>query len=176
MKFGNVIHYLVCTLHFWTLQVLIASQIKDWMYWCMWVALRRYGKMNERTIDVKPGRAVHSNNGSFCGLTGVWEQRWSSLQGWEIVQLAQWQLTKSMRAWRLNDFLVVPTQQYWFWTYIDYMLAWHRAYFIGLCTHLESMRAWSGVILDCYCYYNLCNTCDWGRGYDCEMHNEESLR
>ena len=47
--------------------------------------------------------------------------------------------------WLLSDFLVVPTQQYWFWTTVDYMLAWCRPislvyahtwmmwhYFIGL--------------------------------------------
>jgi len=37
----------------------------------------------------------------------------------------------------LIDFLVVPTQQYWFWTNIDYLLAWCKAYFIGLCACLD---------------------------------------
>ena len=34
--------------------------------------------------------------------------------------------------WQLSNFLVVAGQQYWFWTNLDYMLAWRRAYFIGL--------------------------------------------
>jgi len=44
----------------------------------------------------------------------------------------------------LSDFLVVPTQQYWFWTNVDYMLAWRKAYFIGSCTRLETWHYFIG--------------------------------
>jgi len=46
-------------------------------------------------------------------------------------------LTRKRVWWLLSDFLVVPTQQYWFWTNIDYLLAWCKAYFIGLCAYLD---------------------------------------
>ena len=42
-------------------------------------------------------------------------------------------LTRKKVWWLLSDFLAVPSQKYWFWTSIDYLLAW---YFIGLCTRL----------------------------------------
>jgi len=43
--------------------------------------------------------------------------------------------------WKEEEWVMttVPTQQYWFWRNIDYMLAWCKAYFIGSCTHLNDV-------------------------------------
>jgi len=61
-------------------------------------------------------------------------------------------LTRKRVWWLLSDFLVVPTQQYWFRMNIDYMLAWRKAYFIGLCAHLDDVALFHWIFQDQDCW------------------------
>jgi len=45
----------------------------------------------------------------------------------------------------LSNFL---RQQYWFSTNIDCTLAWRRAYFVGLCTHLDDVALFHWLVQD----------------------------
>ena len=60
-------------------------------------------------------------------------------------------LTTKRVWWLLSDFLVVLTQQYWFWTN-DYMLALCKAYFIGLCAHLDAMALFHWIVQNQDCW------------------------
>jgi len=54
--------------------------------------------------------------------------------------------------WQLSDFLVVPSQQYWFWTNTDYLLGWCRAYFIGLRAHLDDVTLFHWLVQNEDCW------------------------
>ena len=61
-------------------------------------------------------------------------------------------LTRKRVWWLLSNFLVVPTQQYWFWTNIDYILAWRKAYFIGSCARLDDVALFHWIVQDQDCW------------------------
>ena len=61
-------------------------------------------------------------------------------------------LTRKWVWWLLSNLLVVLTQQYWFWMNVDYMLAWCKAYFIGLCASLDDVVLFHWIVHNQDCW------------------------